>query len=229
MKTDETLVKIGADLQAQALVYPTKAMTLVVTNDQELEAANEFVKGGMALMKEIRAGYDDIIKHWNDGHKATIAKRDHYLNPVSEGVKIVKNEKMAPYMEEQRRQQRLAEEALRKAEEEAVEKERQAEEDRQRRAREALQDGDTKTAEKIMAEPEVEIIPEKVDIPTVKKLDGTHPRVTWDWKVTDFSQVPNNFLMLDRVAINKEVQEKKEKTRIPGIIVFPKTGVSSRG
>ena len=229
MKTDESLIKIGDDLKAKALALPVAANALVVTNDQELTAANEFVKGGMALMKEIQAGYDDIIKHWNDGHKATIAKRDQYLNPVGDAVKIVKNEKMAPYMEKQARKVREAEEARRKAQEEAEEAERKAEEERQRFAREALQDGDTTAADEILAKSLEEVVPEIVDIPVAKILEGTHVTRRWVYEVINIDAVPRPLLMLDRVAVNKIVQEKKENARIPGIRVFQKTGISSGG
>ncbi len=229
MKTDESLVKIGADQQAKALAYPEQAKALVVTNDKELEAVDNFVKGGIALMKEIRAGYDDIISDAHSTWKGAIAKRDHYLNPVSEGVKIAKNEKMAPYMEEQARKVREAEEARRKALADAEAAEIAAEAERQAKARQALHDGDQAKAEKILAEEPKEIIPEQVDIPVTKKLEGTHARVTWEWEVVDIEKIPRDFLMLDTVAVNKIVQVKKEHAHIPGIRIFQKTGISSRG
>lgn len=228
MKTDESLVKIEESVLIQALTWPAKAQSLAVTNNEELVTANAFVKSAKALIKEIRDGYDDIIKYWNDGHKATIAKRDKYLKPVSESVEIAKG-KMAPYMEEQQRKIREAEEKARQAERDAEEAERKAEEERQAKACQALHDGDTKAAEDILAEPVKEIVPETVDIPEAMKLEGTHTRVTWDWELENIESVPRCFLMPDRVKINKYVQEQKEKSEIPGIRVFQKTGISTRG
>ena len=233
MKTEQALVKIEETVLTQALTYPAKAQALVVTNDEELETADAFVKGAKALIKEIRDGYDDVISDAHSTWKGAIAKRDHYLKPVSESVDIAKG-KMAPYMEEQARKQREAEEALRRAEEEAEEKERLAEEERQRKAREALQDGDTEAANNILAEPEPEIIPEKVDIPQVKKLEGTHTRTDWMWEEMNESvvidgTVPREFLMLDGPKITAYVKKHKEKAKIAGIKIFPKTIISTRG
>lgn len=228
MAKNESLVKINSSKKAKALAFPEQAKALVVTNEKELIAVDQFVAGGKALMKEIREGYDDIISDAHGTWKGAIAKRDHYLNPVAEGVKIAKG-KMAPYMEEQRRKQREAEEAKRRAEREAEEAEIKAEEERQRLAREALQDGEKEKAEKILSKPAPEIVAETIDVPTVTKLETSHAVVTWDWKATDFSLVPEDLKMLDRVAINKIVREKKGDTKIPGIMVFETTGVSSKG
>lgn len=229
MSEKEALAKIGSDLEAKALAYPTAAMALVVTNDQELVAADEFVKGGMALIKEIRAGYDDIINKAHETWKGAIAKRDHYLKPVDDAVRIVKNKKMAPYLEAIRKAQEEAEEAVRRAQEEAEEAERLAEEERQRKAREAMHDGEVAKAAKILAKPIPEIVPETVDIPEAVKLKGTHAIRRWTYEVINIKLVPRHLLMLDKVAVNKIVQEEKGKTQIPGIRAFQATSVASRG
>jgi len=228
MSKKEALVTIGPELKEKALAYPTAAHQLVVTNDKELKAVDEFVKGGKALIGEIRAGYDDIISDWDKGHKNAIAKRDHYLKPVAEGVNIAKG-KMAPYLEEQARKIREAEERARRAQEEAEEAERKAEEERQRAAREAMHDGNQAEAEKILAKPIPEIVPETVVIPKAVELKGTHATRRWAYEVTNIDLVPRPLLMLDKVAVNKIVQEKQVDARIPGIRVFQKTGVSSGG
>ena len=228
MKTDESLIKIGADKKAAALAYPTAASKLIVTNDQELKVADGFIKGGKALIREIREGYDDIISDAHSTWKGAIAKRDRYLKPVTDGVDIAKG-KMAPYMEEQRRKVREAEERARRAQQEAEEAERKAEEERQRAAREAMHDGDQVKAEKILAKPVPEIVPETIDIPEVKELEGTHTTKRWTYEVTNIELVPRPLLMLDKVAVNKIVQEKQKDAKIPGIRVFQKTGISSGG
>lgn len=228
MSEKEALVVIGEELKAEALGFPTVARSLFVTNDQELKAVNEFVKGGMALIKEIRAGYDEIISDWDKGHKNAIATRDRYLKPVSEGVGIAK-EKMAPYMEEERRKIQEAEEKARRVQQEAEEAEMKAEEERQRAAREAMHDGDQRKAEKILAKPVPEIVPETVDIPEAVELKGTHATRRWTYEVTNINHVPRFLLMLDKVAVNELVQREKGHANIPGIRIFQKTGVSSGG
>ena len=247
MKQEEALTKIGTDLQAEALGYPAAARQLIVTNDKELKAIDEFVKGGKALQKEIRAGYDDIINDWHKGWKNSIAKRDYYLKPVSDGVEIAQG-KMVPYMQEQARKRREAEEAARKAQEEAQAALRRAqeeakakalaiEEEKQRKAREALHDGELEKAEKILEEKKTEVapvktedfLPEEVVIPEKVELKGTHMRTTWGWELEDFDQVPREWLCLDPAKITAYVRTAKEKAKIPGIRIFPKTGMASKG
>jgi len=253
MEKNESLMPIGEELKAEALAFPKCARELVVTNDQELVAVNEFVKGGMALQKEIRAGYDDIIESAHSTWKGALSKRDCYLKPVSEGVEIAKG-KMAPYMEEQRRKQREAEEvarraqeeaqaALRRAQEEAEAKALAIEEERQRKAREALHDGERKKAEKILEENTKEFIPVKpeeflpaeIEIPKKVDLKGTHMRTTWGWELENIDLVPRILpngkrpLQLDRAVITDYGVKHKENAKMPGIRFFPKTGMASKG
>jgi len=228
MSKKEALVKIGPDLKEKALAFPAAARQLVVTNDKELEAVDRFVKGGKALIKEIRDGYDDIINDWDKGHKNAIAKRNHYLHPVAEGVNIAKG-KMAPYMEEQRRKVQEAEERALRVQQEAEEAERKAEEEQQKAAREAMHDGDQRKAEKILAKPAPEFVPETVVVPEAVELEGTHATRRWTYEITNIKLVPRDFLMLDKVAVNKYVQAMKKDANIPGIRVFQKTGISSGG
>jgi len=229
MKTDNLLVVVGEELSAEVKSYVKMgASAIVVSNDQELTVADSHIKAIKALKKKVREGYDDIISKAHATWKDAIAKRDEYLKPLEEAEAIIKG-KMAPYMEEQARKVREAEERARQAERDAEEAERKAEEERQRAAREAMHDGDQVKAEKILAKPVPEIVPEKVDIPEVKELEGTHATKRWTYEVTNIDLVPRSLLMLDRVATNKLVQEKKAHAMIPGIRVFQKTGVSSGG
>lgn len=228
-KDEKAVVVIGENRKAEALGFPEAARSLgVVTNDDELKIVDQFVKGGKALIKEIRDGYDDIISDAHGTWKGAIAKRDHYLKPADEGVKIAKG-KMAPYLEEQRRKIQEAEERARRAQQEAEEAEQRAEEERQKAAREAMHDGDQKKAEKILAKPTPEFVPETVVVPEAVKLEGTHATRRWTFEVTNIYLVPRSLLILDKVAVNKIVQEKKKDTNIPGIRAFQKTGVSSGG
>lgn len=221
MKTDESLVK-------EVVGFPEKARALVVNNDKTLELAGEELKGSKALQKKIREWFKPHKTKARDALNGLIAEEKRLLDPLQEFERIVKG-KMAPYMEEQARKVREAEEAREKAQKEAEEAERKAEEDRQKKAREALQDGDQKKAEKILAEEPKEIIPEQVDIPVTKTLEGTHATRRWTYEVTNIELVPRPLLMLDKVAVNKIVQEKQKDAKIPGIRIFQKTGISSGG
>jgi len=228
------------------------ARELIVSNDQELEIANENLKGTKSLQKK--------IKEWFYPHKTKaraalnglIGDEKELLDPLYKTEEIIKN-KMVPYMEEQKRKREEAEIAARRAIEEALEATRRAEEEaeakaiaveeeRQRKAREALHDGEKKKAEKILEEetkvfiPEVEDVPAPAEIivPEEKKLEGTHMRTTWEWELKNIDLVPRILpggerpLKLDRAVITGYGVKHKEKATMPGIRFFPTTGVASK-
>lgn len=228
-KNEKALAVLGKNREAEALAFPIIARQLfTVKNDDELKIVNQFVKGGKALIKEIRDGYDDIISDWDKGHKNAIAKRNHYLTPVAEGVDIAKA-KMAPYLEKQARKIREAEEKARRAQEEAMKITMEAEAERQKAAREAMQDGDMEATVKILAKASAESVPEAVVIPEAVELEGTHATMRWTYEVTDINLVPRPLLVLNKGAVNEIVQREKRNARIPGIRIFQKTGVSLGG
>ena len=55
---------------------------------------------------------------------------------------------------------------------------------------------------------------------------GVRTRKVWRWKVTDPSLVPNEYMVLDEVAIDAIVKVKKDKTEITGIEVWCETALS---
>lgn len=54
----------------------------------------------------------------------------------------------------------------------------------------------------------------------VPKVEGISFRTDWKWEVTDVSQVPREYMMVNEVAINGVVRAMKDKTNIPGVRVF---------
>jgi hypothetical protein len=97
------------------------------------------------------------------------------------------------------------------------------------------QEGDKETADLILnaatelPPPEVSVsipvIPvapvEPVSLaPTTPKVEGLSFTTTWKWEVTDISQVPHEYMKLDESAIGGVVRAMKDKTNIPGILVY---------
>lgn len=212
---------------AAAASFLQAAKALQVTTDRELDDANEVLKGVKTLIKSIQEWFKERKDKARAALNDLIGEEKKNLNPLFETERIIKG-KMLPYIEEQKRKQREAEEAARRAREEAEAAARAAEEERQRKAREAIEDGDTHEAAKILAEEPEEIIPEPVEIPSVPELKGTHTREDYDWEVEKFELIPHNYLQLDRGKITKEVKQKRAETKIPGIRVFPVTRMSSK-
>lgn len=228
------------------------ARELIVSNDQELDIANENLKGNKVLQRG--------IKEWFKKHKTKAREvlnglhEDErvLLDPLRAAEDLVKG-KMGPYMAELKRKREEAveaarrakeemEAAARRAEEEALARVKAAEEERQRQAREALQDGERKKAEKLLKEeteafiPEVEDVPapEEIVVPEEKKLEGTHSREDWKWELENIDHVPRvlpngkRLLIIDRAVLNEFAEAEKEKARVPGIRFFMKSTVVSR-
>lgn len=228
------------------------ARELIVSNDQELDIANENLKGNKALQRGIKTWFK---KHKTKAREVLNGLHEDervLLDPLRAAEDLVKG-KMGPYMAAQKRKREEAEAAARKAreereaaarraEEEALARVKAAEEERQRQAREALQDGERKKAEKILEEettkfiPEVEEVPAPAEIvvPEEKKLEGTHSREDWTWELEDIDLVPRVLpngkrpLVLDRSVITALAEAEKEKANVPGIRFFKKTTVVSR-
>lgn len=228
------------------------ARELIVSNDQELDIANENLKGTKSLQKRIREWFKKHKTKAREALNGLIQDEKELLDPLIKTEDIIKG-KMGPYMAERRRKREEAEAAARKAREEAQEAHNKrvqaaedaikaAEEERQRKAREALHDGEKKKAEKILEEetkvfiPEVEDVPtpEEIVVPEEKKLEGTHMRTTWEWELENIDLVPRILpngkrpLKLDRAVITDHGVKHKEKAEMPGIRFFPTTGVASK-
>ncbi len=71
--------------------------------------------------------------------------------------------------------------------------------------------------------PAIPVVPvEPVVVPSnLPKVEGISFRKDWKWEVTDVSQIPRNYMMVNEVAINGVARAMKDKTNIPGIRVYP--------
>lgn len=195
----------------QAKLLPERASLLSIHSEATLNRVNEFVKEVKRRQKDVDNKLDPIL----DLVKGTKKALDNLKKETKAGLiraeEIAKAE-IARYLTKLR-DERL--EAERKAAEEA--------EERFRKARELEMEGKAKEAE-ALREADTAVVP----VPKEIKLAGTHLKETWEFEIEDESKIPRDFLMIDRVKIGKTVRTFKDKTNIPGVMVFPKTGVSTR-
>ena len=229
------------------------ARELIVSNDQELDIANENLKGNKALQKKIREWFKKHKTKAREALNGLIQDERELLDPLGKAEGVIKG-KMTPYLEEKARIRKEAEEAarrakaeaeaaLRRAQEEAEAKALAIEEERQRKAREALHDGELKKAEKLLKEKPTEVvpvkeedfIPEETVIPEPVDLKGTHLRTTWGWELVNIDIVPRILpdgsrpLKVDHAVLTDYASKHKEGAKCPGIRFFPKTGMASKG
>ena len=211
-------------LRTKALTLRQVARGMTVTNEKELRIADEFRKGTIELIKEIRAGYDENIKAARAVHTGLITKRDSYLKPAEEAKAII-GIKMQPYMakREAKRQELL--EKARKEQEEKERLEREAKKKKEKEIEAAIEAEEFEKAEELIIEEPAPTPVKITKVPEKVRLAGTHQRTIWKYRVINLELVPRPLLMLDHVKTNKIVQRDKEKTNVPGIEAYPETKV----
>ena len=107
--------------------------------------------------------------------------------------------------------------------EEAEAKRRQEEEKRFQDARDADKLGLEEKAKEIR-EDNTKLAP----IPEPPKLEGTHIKKLWRWKIIDLDNVPREYMTVDVLKVNAQVKAFKDKTNIPGIKAYQESIVASK-
>ena len=209
------------EVESKALSLPEKAKTIIILDQQTFKAACEFREVIKAFEVEISKEYDDIIKKWNDGHKASIAKKKTAITPVLE-AKRINDANISRYLNEQERIRKQEEfrlaELARKAEEEA----RLAEAE----AYEAA--GDKETANEIINEP---IKAQAIVLPKANLNTGINMRETWSAEVVNLEQliraiadkqVSISAVEANMTYLNGLARTQKSGMNIPGVKVVSK-------
>lgn len=207
-------------LQARALTYPEMASAIIIHDAETLKGANKFLLGIKGMIKEVTDAFKPMKKKTNEAHKAVVAQEKHYLEPLFKAEKSAKLQ-IGVY--------------VRKVEEERAEAERKAYEAEQKQLKEAAKieaeaqrfenHGHHKEAEEIR-----ETIPAPVieTLPDAPSLNGISVRKILKWEVSDFSQVPRIYLMIDSAKVGAAVRTSKGEIEIPGIRIYFEDSVSAR-
>jgi len=199
-------------LEKRVSSFPERASFIVVHSQASLDRANEFLKGVKTFRKQVNDLLDPGIKKLNEAKAEALATKKKLDEPAKRAEEIVKKE-ITRYLVEQ--------DDLRKKEKEKLTQET---EKKFEKAREIERLGDKKRADEIRKE-EVAMTE---NLPPAVKAAGTHLTKYWTWEEVDPDKIPRKYYILDRLAINKEVREKKGKTNIPGIRVFQKSSSTTR-
>jgi hypothetical protein len=77
---------------------------------------------------------------------------------------------------------------------------------------------------------EAEVIVPTVDLSTAKviKAAGQSVRTDWDFEVSDFTKLPDNYKIADDKKIRAVVKAMKGAIEIPGVRIYSKQIVSQR-
>lgn len=217
--------------EINAIVIEAKSFT--IKSEEENNKAFVFLVGVKKLINKVHDAFDPVVEAAHNSHKIAVAQRKEQLEPLEQAEKIVK-QLGVNYLAEQ---QRIKEEAERKAraEAEAAERKRKAELEEQAKRHEA--NGNIAKAEerREMAE-QVFIAPRPV-VASVIKAEGQSLKEVWSAEVTDLAalvkavaegRAPITLVMADQVALNKQAKATKNAFPIPGVKFFSTKSMSVR-
>lgn len=200
---------VGAELETKALSLRDQAKGIVVKDDSQFTVAGDFLKGVLALKKEILGTFKPIVEAAHKAHKAAKDAENRAVAPVEEAERIIKCSLSGYQLEQERARRRLEEEekARAKAEEEAI----------MAAANELAEGGEYAAAQAVVREVFDIKPPEVIATP---KQEGISFRDNWRFQIVDKSLIPPEYLIVDEKAIGGVVRAMKDKTNIPGIRVF---------
>jgi hypothetical protein len=208
---DGFLVPESPDTRKKAQTALQTAQRLTISDNETFSQAGTFRDGLKAIEKEINDTFDGPISAAFKAHKAIVAAKKTYSEPLEYALRLIK-QKMIAWDEEQRRKQRLEQarleaEAKKKADDEAMEL-----------AAELEKAGLNREAEEVIAEP-VQVAP-VVAPKLTPKIEGFSYRANWKWRVTNAALIPREYLTTDDLKISGIVRAMKKATNIPGIEVY---------
>lgn len=206
-------------MQKQSVELVVRANAVLVTTDEEYEAAGRELFAVASLRKAITEAFAAPKKAAHDAHKKIVALEASLLDGPSSAERILKA-KMLEFKraEELRRQQAAAKVSAQM---------RKDEEDRRIAQAEAVHaSGNAAVAEQILDAP--------ITVPTVSvqgpKAAGVSSRKVWKYRVTDANAVKREFLDLVKSRVDAAVKSlgKDAEKIVGGIEVYEDESLSVR-
>lgn len=159
----------ASELEQKSLTLYEQATALVVTDQQTYTSAGEVGKALKSLEKEITDYFAPMKKAAHDAHKSITKKESDELAPVKEAMDIVRKT-MNVYIQEQ---DKIRQEAERKARIAAEEEARKERERLEKQALAAMEKGKDEKAESLMEQAEMVYAAPVTVAPTVDKTVRT--------------------------------------------------------
>jgi hypothetical protein len=194
--------------------------SIKIDSPDAYQRGGEMAKRTKALADRVHAMLDLAVEEAHKMHKTALAHRSSFLSPIDDALKIVKR-KMGLYNAEQ---QRLHQEARRKAQLEAL----KAEEERQLEVAAQLEaEGRNDEAEAVLSEPvAAPLVPAAEDEPA--KAPGVSHRTIWTYEIIDSNLIPRQYMRPDEPKIAAFVRQHRERATMQGVRFFAKTSTIIR-
>jgi gas vesicle protein len=177
-----------------------------IKDQKEYEAACEWLKEVKKKTKEVEAFYKPDKKKFYSLYKEIMDKTSKLTKILKVCETGVKN-KIKEYHDEEARKQA---EAQKKIEEE------RAKVEAARKEADPQKEGELAFTDPLSNLSAAPVVPAKA----VQNNAGVVISKVWKWKVTDESQIPREYLILDEKKINGIVKGMKGDTNIPGIEAY---------
>jgi len=221
---------------AEGEALPVKAEGMAIQSNGDLETAVTFLTTIKALRQKIDSVFNPMVQKAHAAHKEVLKQKKEADAPLVKAEAVIKP-KIAVYNRklEQERQaevKRLQDEADAKAKVEREAQRKKEETERLAAAEKAEEEGASQDqVEEILDTPTPvpEVVPEPVFVPDLAPvMSGVSVRKKWDYRVTDLSKVPVEYLQLNTKMVGGVVRSMKDATNIPGIEVFSEDVVSAQ-
>ena len=217
----ETGVVSLAEIEKRVPRVVQQAQEITVNDADDYEFACTFLQLLAQLKNEVSEGYDSIVKKAHETWQEALGKRKKHMDPLlkAEGDVKLKVGQFRLLEERKRRaeEQRLADIAKKEADERAMAE-----------AAQLAANGEKELADIVIQEAVAAPAPVVVLESSVPRQEGISGRVNWDFRITDESQLPREFMSPDPVKIRAVVRSQKGMTKIPGVQAFPVHSVSVR-
>lgn len=220
MEMESILPQGQQEVYTKALTVPEQAKAVRIVDDASYESAAGVLLRVKDLRAEIAGVFGPIIKRAHEAHKEALAQQKKVEQPLVDAEAILKPQ-MVRYLDQKEKERRA--EATR-LEAEA----RKLEEDARLEAAAAAEaTGDHAAAEAIFEQP---LPPPPVVVQkTVPKVSGISSKEVIDFVVEDEMMVPDQYKVIDMVALRRVVTALGEKANIPGVRVFKRTSIAAGG
>lgn len=206
------------DLEDQVQMIKSTAEAIVISNEEELQNATDFMKNIKEKQKVVKDFYEPMVKATKESYDKTKAERDKLLKPLKE-IETEIRELMNEYNNKVLQ--------LKRAEEERIRKEKEEQERKMQELQKNIEEGNTENIQdKVEEIMNSTTLPEKtVEIP---KVQGMATRTTYKVEITDIEKIPttlNNVPLVELSKIGKEYLLKEYKIqkalgkefKVPGI------------
>ena len=206
------------DLEKQVQMIKSTSESIVISNEEELQNATNFIKEIKEKQKVVKDFYEPMVKATKESYDKIKTERDKLLKPLKEtetDIRGLMNDYNNKVLQ------------LKKAEEERIRKEKEEQERKMQELQKEIQEGNTENIQNKVEEiMNCTTLPEKnIEVP---KVQGMATRITYKVEITDIEKMPttlNNLPLVELSKIGKEYLLKEYKIQkalgkefiVPGI------------